>query len=90
MERAPLEAHKKNVLKLLMNPYLNLNHRQRSRQARRCPLRTSKVEMFHYTVATTAKSKETIPSDIHIPCNDDASDAKSAGHEIRLIQDPVL
>ena len=46
MESAPLKARKKNVLKLFMRPTLNLDHRKRSRQARRCPLRTSKVEIF--------------------------------------------
>ena len=29
-----------------MKPNLNLDHRQRSRRDRRCPLRTSKVEIF--------------------------------------------
>ena len=45
MESGPLKARKKNVLKLLMNPHLNLEHQQRCRQARRCPLRTSKIQM---------------------------------------------
>ena len=40
------EGSKNNVLKLLMRPYLNLDHRQRGRQARRCPLRTSKIKGF--------------------------------------------
>ena len=38
LESGPLKARKKNNLKLLMSPYLNLDHRQRGRQARHCPL----------------------------------------------------
>ena len=36
----------KSVLKLFMRPYLHLDDRQRGRQARRYPLRTSNIEMF--------------------------------------------
>ena len=44
MGSAPLKA-RKNVLKLLMSPYQNLDHRQRGRQARRCTLRLSLIHI---------------------------------------------
>ena len=49
-----------------------------------------KNEDFQWTVVTNAKSEKTIPSEIDIPCTDDADEAKSADHEIHLIREPVL
>ena len=45
---------------------------------------------FQWTVVTNAESEKTVPSEIDIPCTDDADDAKSAGHESQLIREPVL